>query len=487
MGEFPDWGCSGFGPPQDHQRPGPTYLAQWLEALDRDYSHPSIVGWCPLNETGQRISDHVRTLDDVTRGLFLATKLADRTRPVIDTSGYSHREAEADVYDSHDYEQDPEVFRRNHERLISGDPFVNRQDGYEISIPYMGQPYLVSEFGGTWWGADEEPGESSWGYGERPKSAEEFFRRFRDLCTALLDNPGLAGYCYTQLTDVYQERNGLVNFDRGPKLALERLREVQNRPASIETEAKKPKVLQRSALNTPRASGSPPVAMERARRRPVIGPSVIPHMPWPPATYTPGARVGPQQPSHLLSLDVAQPKCRDLSQLGSQIRARRRGLGLTLVEIAERSGLSQPFLSQVERGSALPSMRSLNSIAVALGTTGPALLALPAEPAVSLVRPGSGVEVKHPGGVARLIAHGERTLLPMEFRGGPREFQEYYQHTGEEFIYVISGTIEFDLEGSEAFRLRSRDCLYYDPTKRHRWRRTGPKQPWVLVVSNQPH
>ena len=238
-GEFPDWGCSGFGPPQDHQRPGPTYLAQWLEALDRDYSHPSIVGWCPLNETGQRISDHVRTLDDVTRGLFLATKLADRTRPVIDASGYSHREAEADVYDSHDYEQDPEVFRRNHERLISGDPFVNRQDGCEISIPYMGQPYLVSEFGGTWWGADEEPGQSSWGYGERPKSAEEFFRRFRDLCTALLDNPGLAGYCYTQLTDVYQERNGLVDFDRVPKLALERLREVQNRPASIETEAKK--------------------------------------------------------------------------------------------------------------------------------------------------------------------------------------------------------------------------------------------------------
>jgi beta-galactosidase/beta-glucuronidase len=233
-GEFGDWGCSGFGPSEDHQRPGPTYLTQWLEALDRDYSHPSIVGWCPLNETGQPISDRIRTLDDVTRGLFLATKLADRTRPVIDASGYSHRVPEADVYDSHDYEQDPEIFRENHQDLSLGRAFVNKQRGHDISVPYMGQPYLVSEFGGVWWGTGDEGDESSWGYGERPKSVEDFFGRFRDLCHGLLDNPGLAGYCYTQLTDVYQERNGIVDFARVPKLDLDRLRKVQNRPAAIE-------------------------------------------------------------------------------------------------------------------------------------------------------------------------------------------------------------------------------------------------------------
>jgi len=176
-----------------------------------------------------------------------------------------------------------------------------------------------------------------------------------------------------------------------------------------------------------------------------------------------------------------------VARLGSQIRVRRRRLGLTLVELAGKSGLSQPFLSQVERGAALPSMRSLNAIAAALGTTGPALLALPAKRSVSLVHPGSGVEVEHIGGVARLIAHGEHALLPMEFRGGPRQFQEYYQHDGDEFIYVIAGEVEFDLEGSKRVILRSRDCLYYDPAARHRWRDVGTEPCWVLVVSNQAH
>ncbi len=234
-GEFGDWGCSGYGPPQDHQQPGTTYVVQWLEALERDYSHPSIVGWCPLNETAQYLSDNLTALDDVTRGLFLATKLADRTRPVIDASGYSHRVAEADVYDSHDYEQNVEVVQRHHAGLSSGDVFVNRQDGHEISIPYGGQPYLVSEFGGAWWSTDETSDQASWGYGERPRSVEEFFARFRELCGTLLDNPALAGYCYTQLTDVYQEHNGIVDFNRAPKLELERLRKVQARPAAIES------------------------------------------------------------------------------------------------------------------------------------------------------------------------------------------------------------------------------------------------------------
>jgi beta-galactosidase/beta-glucuronidase len=233
-GEFADWGCAGFGPDDDHQQPGPTYLAQWLEVLDRDYSHPSIIGWCPLNETYQPISDRVTTLDDVTRGLFLATKAADRTRPVLDASGYSHRVPEADVYDSHDYAQDIEVVRRHHAGLISGRAFVNQWEGRDISIPYGGQPYLVSEFGGAWWSLEDGPGAESWGYGDRPRTVEELFERFRDLCTVLLANPGLAGYCYTQLTDVYQERNGVLDFHRSPKLDLGRLRAVQQQKAAIE-------------------------------------------------------------------------------------------------------------------------------------------------------------------------------------------------------------------------------------------------------------
>lgn len=233
-GEFADWGCSGYGPLEDHQQPSATYITQWLESLARDYSHPCIVGWCPLNETRQPMSDRLLALDDVTRGMFLAVKAVDRTRPVIDASGYSHRVAETDVYDSHDYEQDVDTFRRNHERLGSGEAYTNRWKDRDISVPYDDQPYIVSEFGGAWWGEEDSDGNESWGYGQRPKSVEEFFERFRDLCGVLLDNPAVAGYCYTQLTDVYQEHNGVLTFDRRPKVVLDRLKAVQNRQAAME-------------------------------------------------------------------------------------------------------------------------------------------------------------------------------------------------------------------------------------------------------------
>ena len=234
--EFADWGCAGYGPPDNHQQPGATYITQWLEVLERDYSHPSIIGWCPLNETWQPLTDHITVLDDVTRALFLATKALDQTRPVLDASGYSHRVPETDVYDSHDYEQDPATFAATHAHAEEGQPFINDHQGRAISLPYGHQPYMVSEFGGIWWNAERSPGDrtTSWGYGAAPQSLEEFYQRFEGLCAALLDHPGMFGYCYTQLTDVYQEQNGIYTFDRRPKFDLERLRAIQTRPASIE-------------------------------------------------------------------------------------------------------------------------------------------------------------------------------------------------------------------------------------------------------------
>src|SRR5260370_14070009 len=90
-GEFADWGCSGYGPLEDHQQPGATYIAQWLEALERAYSHPSIIGWGPLNETWQPITDRITILDDATRAMFLAPQVFDQTRPVLDAAGSTHR------------------------------------------------------------------------------------------------------------------------------------------------------------------------------------------------------------------------------------------------------------------------------------------------------------------------------------------------------------------------------------------------------------
>ncbi|MFJ4209452.1 glycoside hydrolase family 2 protein [Paenarthrobacter sp. NPDC089675] len=244
--EFGDWGVSGGGTIGHNQQPTASFVAQWLEVLQRDYNHPSIIGWCPLNETHQHLHDRITVLDDVTQAMFLATKLADPTRPVIDASGYSHRVRDTDIYDSHSYEQDPDKFRLEQEGLAEGKPFLNRaHDGEDYSVPYNGQPFFVSEFGGIWWNeaearqAAEAAGtdvESSWGYGQRVASEEEFYARFEGLCSVLLDNPDMFGYCYTQLTDVFQEKNGIFNFDRGGKFDLDRIRAVQQRQAAVERE-----------------------------------------------------------------------------------------------------------------------------------------------------------------------------------------------------------------------------------------------------------
>lgn len=243
-GEFPDWGCRVPGEENDHQRPTASYITEWLEVLERDYSHPAIVGWCPLNETWQTISDHITDLDVVTRGMFLATKAMDTTRPVLDTSGYSHRVLETDVYDSHDYDQNPPTFRERHAGLANDEPYLNgpavqRQperfkDKRAWSLPYRGQPYFVSEFGGIWWNPNVKPGEDSWGYGDRVTTIEEFYTRFEGLFDALLDDPNMFGYCYTQLTDVYQEQNGIYTFDRQLKFDMDRIRAIQQRTAAIE-------------------------------------------------------------------------------------------------------------------------------------------------------------------------------------------------------------------------------------------------------------
>ncbi|MET4621077.1 beta-galactosidase/beta-glucuronidase [Arthrobacter sp. 2762] len=247
-GEFGDWGVSGGGTIGHNQKPTASFVAQWLEVLQRDFNHPSIIGWCPLNETHQVLHDRLTVLDDVTQAMFLATKLADPTRPVIDASGYSHRIRETDIYDSHSYEQNPEQFRIEQQGLSDGKPFVNRNpQGEEYSVPYAGQPYFVSEFGGIWWNETEarqaaaEAGlgsdvSTSWGYGQRVSNEEEFYARFDGLCGVLLDNPDMFGYCYTQLTDVFQEKNGIFTFDRRGKFDLRRIRASQVRKAAIEAQ-----------------------------------------------------------------------------------------------------------------------------------------------------------------------------------------------------------------------------------------------------------
>lgn len=183
-------------------------------------------------------------------------------------------------------------------------------------------------------------------------------------------------------------------------------------------------------------------------------------------------------------------------RLGGAIRARRRGLGMTLVEMAAGAGLSHPFLSQLERGLARPSMRSLTAIADALGTTAQALLAesdLPGGPGLRAAAGAGPVSVVHatdrppsadsPGGLVRPLARGERAMLPVEYDGAPPEFHEYFAHDGEEFVYVVCGVIEVDVEG-ELRTAGAGDSVYYGGGLRHRWRSAGA-EPVRLVVVQQ--
>ena len=243
-GEFPDWGSQFQGPYQDHFGGGATYITQWLEAVLRDYSHPSIIGWCPLNEQRQEGSSHLQQLDDVQRGMFLAAKAMDPTRPVLDASGWSHRVRESDIYDSHDYlggkdyETAWKTFCEHHEKLAEGEAYTNPVAGtHPGTLPYRGQPYFVSEIGGFRWlhpgdpHAEAQPG---WGYGVGSDDIENFYERFERLLTELLNNRGMFGYCYTQLTDIPPEMNGIFTFDRTSKFDLARLKAIQTKIAAIE-------------------------------------------------------------------------------------------------------------------------------------------------------------------------------------------------------------------------------------------------------------
>ena len=92
----------------------------------------------------------------------------------------------------------------------------------------------MSEFGGIWWNPKAKDSDDSWGYGNRPKTIEEFYTRFEGLCDVLLRDPRMFAYCYTQLTDVFQEQNGVVGFDRSLKFDMVRLRAAQTARAAIE-------------------------------------------------------------------------------------------------------------------------------------------------------------------------------------------------------------------------------------------------------------
>lgn len=216
-GEMASWGLN-------HCEAGAfaAFSKEWLEEIERDYNAPCIVGWCPFNETWD--VDGRRQNDDVLRMVYRMTKALDKTRPCIDTSGNFH--VETDVFDVHDYEQNVDEWRRRYGPGTA--PIYERFPHRQRRRP--GQPVFVSEYGGIRWTQDE----GGWGYGEGPKTEEEFLARYKGLTDALLDNPDHFALCYTQLTDVEQEQNGLYTYDRRPKFPAAILYPIMARRAAME-------------------------------------------------------------------------------------------------------------------------------------------------------------------------------------------------------------------------------------------------------------
>lgn len=203
-----------------------AFIPEWMEIVRRDCNHPSIVGWCPFNETWD--FEGRKQQDDLLRTTYLITKAMDPTRPCIDTSGMFH--VITDVYDLHDYEQDPTVFQRHYEHLSDGgytDMFPQRQR-------YSGDvPFFISEYGGIKW-SPSQTDEDAWGYGQQARDENEFISRYDALTTSILDNPAITGFCYTQLYDVEQEQNGIYDYWRRPKVDVDTIRAINTKPAAIE-------------------------------------------------------------------------------------------------------------------------------------------------------------------------------------------------------------------------------------------------------------
>ncbi|HEV7622997.1 MAG TPA: glycoside hydrolase family 2 TIM barrel-domain containing protein [Amnibacterium sp.] len=209
----------------------PTAIArtvrEWLEVLERDRSHPSIVTWVPLNESwGVQHIAATPALQSYARGITELTRAIDPTRPVISNDGWEH--VDSDLLTVHDYEWRPEVVR---ERYGSADAFQRELDGVGpagrrilLSGPTDGVPVVLSEFGGIRW-SPSAAGAADWGY-STATSADDFRERLSGLLAAVHASPLLAGFCYTQLTDTMQEANGLLTADRKPKLPIEQLRAI---------------------------------------------------------------------------------------------------------------------------------------------------------------------------------------------------------------------------------------------------------------------
>ena len=200
-GESANWGMN-----ISNEIASRNFLSEWTEILIRDRNHPSIITWTPFNQPSVNMfpSTFVRLISDTYR----LTKAIDPTRLVNDIAGDIH--FTTDIWNFRNYESDPTRFSL---RLKSDNNYQHTQ------------PLFVGEFGGVVWAEDQDRN-NSWGYGDMLTNEEGFYERLESYINAILFANNITGFCYTQFTDIEQEKNGIYYYDRRPKLNMERIKAI---------------------------------------------------------------------------------------------------------------------------------------------------------------------------------------------------------------------------------------------------------------------
>lgn len=237
-GEYPSWGV-------DYSNLDfvGRYIQEWSEAIERDYSHPSIITWCPLNEVWGTWENNKEKRDvRFVELVYEFTKKIDPSRPCVDVSG-GHHSNKTDLFDFHCYEDIQSIKKYLDEIEFEGKMEIPLLYCDDENIKYKdGVPINFSEFGGIKFTANEYNNVGSinvgpveakedWGYGKGESDSEAFIRRYEELVNLIYKYNKISGFCYTQLYDVEQECNGFYTYDRKPKLTkdqIERIRNINN-------------------------------------------------------------------------------------------------------------------------------------------------------------------------------------------------------------------------------------------------------------------
>jgi hypothetical protein len=205
------------------------FTREWMEIVQQNYNHPSIITWTPFNESwGVPMIETDRTQQHFTEAIYHLTKSFDPMRPVVANDGWEH--TVSDIITLHDYEEKKEAFLERYREHLD-DILANRlyhnlfKKAFAQGFSYRGQPVIISEYGGIAFD-DQKPG---WGYGEKVSGEDTFLKRFDSITTAIKQIGAICGYCYTQVSDVHHELNGLMDMDHVFKVDPARIREINIR------------------------------------------------------------------------------------------------------------------------------------------------------------------------------------------------------------------------------------------------------------------